>query len=82
MTVAVELESDLAARLRENAERRGQSTAEYLRELAEQAVSPPPPRLSADEWTALLETVPPTAASAPAIPSDALRRERLYEDNA
>ncbi len=81
MTITVDLEPDLAVRLRETAARKGQSAEEYLRELAESAAPPAKPRLSREEWVALLEQAPPVKPH-PEIPAEALRRESMYEDRA
>lgn len=81
MTITIDLDSELEGRLRETAARKGQSTAEYLRDLAEHATPPAKPRLSHEAWLALLEQAPPVKPH-PEIPAEALRRESMYEDRA
>ncbi len=72
MTITIGLEPDLAVHLHEAASRKGQTTADFLRGLAESAARPAKPRLSRKQWAALPHRLPASAADAPGIPAAAM----------
>ena len=86
MTINLDLPPDMASRLQEEAARHGLDTAGYVRALVEDTLRTAPRRsfgtATKSEWRrAFLAWVDSHRdIIAPSIPSEALRREHLYED--
>lgn len=85
MSLTIDLPPEVETRLREEAARRGQATEEYASRILAEVVEQQPeiaPRIltSQERAQAFREWAASRKVVAPPLPSEALRRENMYED--
>ncbi len=83
MTIQVELNPEIEARLVAGAQARGISVEEYAETLLKEAVAlqvEPSGRLSIKELHAMLDAIAEGSDKLPSLPTSAFSRESFYED--
>jgi hypothetical protein len=83
MTIVVEVSAEVEASLKAEAERHGMDLQKYAGKLlAEGRTLSSKPRLTAEEFHAMLRELQEGSEVLPKLPTSAFSRESIYEDHA